>query len=429
MKSLLILVTILYTTKTSYSSCYWNENCHYKYFSSKTPYEFVRGDIRDSVVIKPGCKTISLWGLVRHGKRNPGENFVYKMLDATILKDYIKTSHDKGNGSMCAQDVENLYNWIIDEDTFRNVHQIAKEGYEEMAGLGHRFSAVFKDLLINADENNYTLRSAYGHWLENSVKGFIKGIGNESLIVDKSNKSFDIMAPYESCNYYMKDVKQNPDIYREPTKYQDMNEFLAVKDRIQQRTGINYTLTNENITSLYDLCRYTSSGTHKKFSPWCALFSTEDIKVMEYIGDLRHYYRNSYGTPVNKIFGRIPLSDLLETFINTKNGKGKQFTIYFTHATMMDMVYTALGLFRDEVPLTAEFRNDARKWRSSKSTAFASNLMVTLNRCTDGEETDYNVVFYLNERPLESICNNGECSWREFEEKLKPFVNTTLDFC
>lgn len=139
-------------------------------------------------------------------------------------------------------------------------------------------------------------------------------------------------------------------------------------------------MTNENITSLYDLCRYTTSGIHNTLSPWCALFTTEDIKVLEYIGDLRHYYRNSYGTPVNKIFGRIPLTDLLETFIKAKNGNGKQFTLYFTHATMMDMVYVALGLFKDEVPLTAEFRNDTRKWRSSKSSAFASNLMVTLNR-------------------------------------------------
>lgn len=142
----------------------------------------------------PGCKPISLWGLVRHGKRNPGENFVYKMLDATVIKDYIKRSYEKGDGHMCAQDVENLINWVSDEDTFRNVHQIANEGYEEMAGLGHRFSAVFKDLIMNSEKKNYTLRSAYGHWLENSVRGFIQGIGNESLVIEQSNKTYDVMA-------------------------------------------------------------------------------------------------------------------------------------------------------------------------------------------------------------------------------------------
>lgn len=30
--------------------CYWNTGCPYKYLSSKTPYNAVRGDMRDSVV-------------------------------------------------------------------------------------------------------------------------------------------------------------------------------------------------------------------------------------------------------------------------------------------------------------------------------------------------------------------------------------------
>lgn len=30
--------------------CYWNSGCPYKYFSSKTPYDTVRGDIRDSII-------------------------------------------------------------------------------------------------------------------------------------------------------------------------------------------------------------------------------------------------------------------------------------------------------------------------------------------------------------------------------------------
>lgn len=34
--------------------CYYNTECKYKYFSSKTPYENVRGDIRDSIVKEEG---------------------------------------------------------------------------------------------------------------------------------------------------------------------------------------------------------------------------------------------------------------------------------------------------------------------------------------------------------------------------------------
>ncbi|XP_068630681.1 multiple inositol polyphosphate phosphatase 1-like [Battus philenor] len=318
------------------------------------------------------------------------------MLDATIIKDYIKTSHKKGEGRMCAQDVENLLNWVIDQDMLNNIHQLAEEGYQEMAGIGHRLSNVFQDLLSNMDDDSYTLRATNDRWVQNCVKAFIKGVGNRSLTIETSNSNYDI---------------------------------LAVKEGIQKRTGINVTLSNENITSLYDLCRYTSSGINNTRSPWCALFTKDDLLALEYIGDLRHYYRNSYGTTINKVFGQIPLTNLLESFRLVKNGTGKVLTMYFTHATMMDMVYAALGLFKDEVPLKADKRNPERKWRSSKVSAFASNLIATLNRCTDGSRTDYNVAFYLNERPLKDICNNGECSWQEFENILQNFVNTTLNFC
>lgn len=152
------------------------------------------------------------------------------------------------------------------------------------------------------------------------------------------------------------------------------------KDRIQRRLGIDYPLTDVNITALYDLCRYTSSGLENKFSPWCALFTTEDLKVLEYIADLRHYYRSGYGTPMNELLGRITLADLLKSFQVAKSGNGKKIISYVTHATMMDMVYTALNLFKDDAPLTGAQRNPNRKWRSSKLAVFSSNLMAVLNK-------------------------------------------------
>ncbi|CAG5040349.1 unnamed protein product [Parnassius apollo] len=429
MKSIAILYIVLTVIKLSISHCYWSENCHYKYFSSKTPYQFVRGDIRDSVVKIKGCKEISVWGLVRHGKRNPGISFAQNILDAITLKYAIKLNHENGKGSMCAQDVENLYNWEADPNIFKNIHQITEEGYQEMFGLGYRIRKAFKNLLTSLDDKHYKLRSAYGDWIENGVKGFVEGFGNTSMIIEKPNASYDIIAPYEACGFYVKEVRNNIETFAEAYKYQNTSEYLAAKNRIQQRTGINYTLTKENMTALYDLCRYTSSGLNNILSPWCAIFTKEDIQVLEYESDLRHFYRNGYGNHINEIFGRIPLADLLESFKAAKIGERKKLTVYFTHATMMDMVYSALGLFKDDIPLNGTFRNPERKWKSSKLAPFAANLIATLNRCSNGESTDYNVVFYMNEEPLESICNKGVCSWEDFEIRLNPFINTTTNFC
>lgn len=156
--------------------------------------------------------------------------------------------------------------------------------------------------------------------------------------------------------------------------------YFQSKDRIQRRLGIDYPLTPTNITALYDLCRYTSSGITNTFSPWCALFTTEDLKVMEYVADLRHYYKSGYGTPMSELFGQITLTDLLKSFQEAKSGKGRKITAYISHATMMDMLHTALKLFKDDAPLSSSKRKPDRKWRSSKLAIFSANLMAVLNK-------------------------------------------------
>lgn len=51
----LIMTAMCFCVKTVLTrDCYWNTGCKYKYFSSKTPYEIVRGDIRDSIVKPEG---------------------------------------------------------------------------------------------------------------------------------------------------------------------------------------------------------------------------------------------------------------------------------------------------------------------------------------------------------------------------------------
>jgi multiple inositol-polyphosphate phosphatase / 2,3-bisphosphoglycerate 3-phosphatase len=153
-----------------------------------------------------------------------------------------------------------------------------------------------------------------------------------------------------------------------------------MKDRIQRRAGLDTPLTDDNVTALYDLCRYTWSGIEGKSSPWCALFISEDLQILEYIEDLKQYYRNGYGTPMNELFGRITLVDLLKSFQQAKLGGGKKITAYFSQSTAIDMTLSALGLFKDKEPLSGSKRNKDRKWRSCKQSTFSSNIMSVLSK-------------------------------------------------
>ncbi|KAJ0179835.1 hypothetical protein K1T71_004426 [Dendrolimus kikuchii] len=392
--------------------------------------DFFRGDLRDSIIKLQGCEPISIWSLIRHGKNNPGGNFTKLVSRALSVKEDIIASYDNGNSSLCAQDMENLRRWSLDRTMIEKSDQLAKEGYEEMYELGVRLKRVFGKLLQNLDKDNYMFKPASGDVIHDSAKAFVKGLGYENVLIDKSKTGYDIIAPYVSCEKYQKDVMKNPLTYDNVIKYKHSPAYFVTKDRFQRRLGIEYDLTDEDLEMIYDLCSYVSSGIDNKLSPWCALFTTGDLITMEYIGDLQSYYKNSYGNPINEILGRIPLTDLLESFRDAKAEKGQKIKAYFTDATTVNMAITALNLFKDVKPLSGKEKDPARQWKTSRLSAFSSNLMAVLNRCkADGEETDYNVIFYWNEEPIRSICEHGVCPWQEFEDKLKPFLNTSTEIC
>lgn len=47
----IIFITYCLNVKVVLSTyCFWNSGCPYKYFGSKTPYNSVRGDLRDSII-------------------------------------------------------------------------------------------------------------------------------------------------------------------------------------------------------------------------------------------------------------------------------------------------------------------------------------------------------------------------------------------
>lgn len=127
------------------------------------------------------------------------------------------------------------------------------------------------------------------------------------------------------------------------------------------------------------MCRYTWSGILNKSSPWCALFTTEDLRNLEYVGDLENYYTNGYGSSLSQHLGKIPLADLLRSFQDAKEGNGTDFVAYFTDTATLNMVVTALDLFKDDDPLTSK-RDSTRKWRNSKISVFSANLIAALHK-------------------------------------------------
>lgn len=140
-----------------------------------------------------GCEPVSIWGIYRHGKREPGAKFAESMKQALPIRNYITTSYKKGRSSLCAQDVENLQNWQLNQNTLNGKSDLTEEGRQEMLGLSKRLKEVFPDLLSELRNGDYSFRSASGSWIEKSIQHFVKGLGDD-LTIEKVKAGADVMA-------------------------------------------------------------------------------------------------------------------------------------------------------------------------------------------------------------------------------------------
>lgn len=68
------------------------------------------------------------------------------------------------------------------------------------------------------------------------------------------------------------------------------------------------------IDAMYDACRYQKAWSVTELSPWCAVFSKEELRVLEYREDLDYYYKAGYGRDINTRLGCPLLHDMMRHF-------------------------------------------------------------------------------------------------------------------
>ncbi|KAJ8732800.1 hypothetical protein PYW07_015399 [Mythimna separata] len=301
-----------------------------------------------------------------------------------------------------------------------------------MFRFGSRLKEALPEIFNDLNEEEYSFRPTHGSRGEVSAEALIKGLGYKDLFIEIAETNVSTGNPFGACKSYLREVYNNRDTYKTSLQYMESPEYANMKRRIEKRLGLSFSLTNKNVIAIYDLCRYISNGITNKYSPWCAVFTEEDLKIIEYVGDLEHYFRSGYGSSkFSRTFGQITLADLFKNFEQAKNNQGKKFIVYITKSSMMEMAMVALNVGKDESPLTAAHRDVNRKWRSTFSSTFGANLIAVLNRCRQPNETlyEHKIMFYKNERPFVELCNGGVCTWQEFEDIFKPFLKANTDIC
>ncbi|XP_046751134.1 multiple inositol polyphosphate phosphatase 1-like [Diprion similis] len=445
-KSFLLLIAIsLSRCEVMYQKsnhCYAKNANPYVKMGTRTAYQFIHG--RTPFEKVPNCKPVQIWMMIRHGTRYPGRRVIQTMLTLSELRDQIIQNHKvRGYGHLCLEDLENLKRWRLSKSiSIENAEALHPQGVKDMSMLGKRirnnFPELFPPYVTDISPTNYKFRSLSGGRLSSSVKAMMSGlldgvdIPGEELSINET-----LFAAYQRCPKWRTEVANNQEHLVEVSKYIHGPEYRKLLSSVSERLGFQDNVDMATVHHMWDMCRYEMAWEINKLSPWCAVFSEEELKVIEYKDYLVDFYKRGYGHEFNIRLGCPPLRDMIHSFQkiekdNYSYSKEPKGIFNIGRSGSLHLFMTALGLAKDPIPLlSSNFKGmSTYQWSTSEIGSFTANVAVIFYKCDD-PVTSNKVKFYLAEKPVDYPgCKNGLCDWNYLKNKFQEFVsNCNDDFC
>lgn len=383
------------------------------------------------------CQPAQIWMLTRHGTRYPTKKQIKGMRNRLpdLRESIVKNHKRRGRGSLCSSDLKELESWELDSGVRKsNKKYLTKQGEEDLLSLARRFKNYFPGLLISyPDEifkDKYKFRSTDTQRTVLSMERFINGLFGNATIANTEvvpNSEDFLLKLYQNCKAWS---DEEEDEEEEVDKFLDSPRFMQLVHNVSQRLGFKEDLTSDDIELLYDACAFETAWHIGKKSPWCAVFTADELKVIEYKEDLHYYYHASYGRNLSRAVGCPPLRDMFDHFAKLENGSTEEprGIFYFAHSSGIQLLLTAMGIAEDAIPLKASNFEDMRNraWNTSRLVPFAANLAAIFYKCDSANK----VRFYLNERPLDyEGCQAGVCDWEYLKRKMGYAFGCNTDFC
>ncbi|XP_067908618.1 multiple inositol polyphosphate phosphatase 1b isoform X2 [Heterodontus francisci] len=402
--SLLILWVCLRFCAASSVRSPWAE-----YYGTKSQYERLSGvPQHDTDWLAPAnCTILQVNALIRHGTRYPTRKNVPRMVEIHQL---IREQGDPG--SSLVQALAGWHMWY-NERMDGNLHPL---GISEMVKLAKRLAARFPALFTTQSyrEKRFKFLTSSKHRCVNSTKSFIQGLESYLDLRDQAGGQWEVndglLRFFDHCQKFINLVENNDTALHQVEIFKKGPKMKRVMSNMAKKLGISpEAITAHMVEATFYLCTYEFilKGI---VSPWCDLLDEEDVEVLEYLGDLKQYWKRSYGYKINGLSSYKLFQDIFQYMDQTieENERNQSIShtvvLRFGHAETLLPVLTLMGYFKDEYPLLAnnfeEQKN--RKFKSGRISPFAANLILVLYQCNkaQGLEEKYKLQLFLNEKPL-----------------------------
>lgn len=363
-----------------------------KNFASKTAYRNAGTPRLSQPKDVSGCTPLQVYGIFRHGTRFPSVTDVYDMISKVPgLRDMIVAAYEAGNGSLCQQDKILIKSWKMNFNGSMT-NMLHAEGQQEANAIARRLKNRFPNLFAKSYSSNvYQFRSTDSQRTIATASAFVHGLfetDNGVKISTKENES--LLRFYKSCKRWESEVDDNETAINEYFRFIHSHEIVDIGDRVSKRIGLEKPLNFKNVSILWEMCRFETAWNRYPdgVSPWCNLFSDEDLNLLEYSEDVLYYWKEGFGYPINYEQACPILADIFNNFNSFKDpSKVSQPSalMHFSHSGLLLKLYARLGLFNDSRPLLADdyLINSGRKWKTSTIDPFGANIVFVLFNCTD----------------------------------------------
>ncbi|KAF7247263.1 Multiple inositol polyphosphate phosphatase 1 [Varanus komodoensis] len=399
------------------------------YFGTKSRYEELHPHLlQDPLSLGPpqpgfplppaSCVPLQLSAVVRHGTRFPTRKQIEKLgrLHSLVLQ---------RNGSGSCPAAERLARWEMwlrpDMDG-----KLATRGRRDMEMLARRLASRFPSLL--APKRRFAFVSSSKHRCLDSSAAFRDGLrqalyGQQPTAKrnDTVRETFEIndklMRFFDHCEKFVRDVEDNNTAMHEVDAFKESVEMKKVVEKIAESLGLPVNDLNADLVQVAFFTCSFELAIHNSNSPWCSLFTKENAKVLEYLNDLKQYWKRAYGYDINSRSSCILFQDIFnhldQAALESKSSKpvSSPVILQFGHAETLQPLLALMGYFKDEEPLKAHnyHRHQHRKFRSGRIVPYASNLLFVLYHCDQARspEEEYKIQILLNEKLLQ-FPHSGE---------------------
>ncbi|XP_045448837.1 multiple inositol polyphosphate phosphatase 1-like [Melitaea cinxia] len=345
---------------------------------------------------------------------------------------------------MCSADLNLLEKWTWNSrQNATYAGDLTSDGYMSTQQLAQAWKQKFPGLLTD-NRHDYLFKFVNDQRSSTTFRAFTEGLFRAQEDTYDIAKETDekLLRPYKFCSSWVKNVEENNDTLTQLRTFESKQEYKEMITNISLRLGFNYDIQKELVKHMYQMCRYNKAWDVSQISPWCAVFTKEDLKRLEYAEDLETYYKYGYGTPMNQQIGCTGVKDMMDFFkihVDKDTPQQPRSSVRLATAPALLLALGALGARRDSAPLTADNYHSAvalaRRWTSSTIAPFNANLAAVLYKCTPNSNLQineqYQVLFMENEKPMNlEECRVGLCNYTFVKNRFGLIAdNCNLDFC